>query len=401
MKSGPGAVSRRAASRLAWSMVGLTLLFLALYVPIEASNPRRGEAVHVGALYVFMLLTLPVVGALIASRERQNAIGWIFCGAGLALAFSGFSEAYGHYALVARPGSLPAGAAVAWMGSLAGILFFFPVSTFLLLLFPTGHLVSSRWRLVAWASGTAIALVVLGNAFSPGPMGDVPYLENPLGIRGPLGGFFDALAGVGWLLALTCLVLSAVSLVVRLRRSRGQERQQLKWFVYAASLLALSVIPISVSENYELMGLGIAALPLATGMAILRYRLYDIDLIINRTIVYAVLTAALLGTYVLTVFSLGRALDPVTQDSDIAVAASTLAVAALFRPLRTRVQAFIDRRFYRAKYDAAAALDRFGARLRDEVDIERVRSDVLGVVSDTMQPRHASLWLQREGADAR
>ena len=392
--AGPDVVTPRVACRLAWSVVALTFLFLALYVPIEASNPRPGEPVHISALYLFIVLTFPVVGALVASRERQNPIGWIFCGAGLGLAFSGFSEAYGHYALVARPGSLPAGAAVAWIGSLAGMLFFFPISTFLLLLFPTGRLVSSRWSPVAWASVTAIALVVVGSALRPGRMDDVSYLENPLGIRGPLGDLFDALAGVGWLLALACLVLSAVSLVARLRRSRGEERQQLKWLVYAASLLAVSVIPSFMAERYELMGLGLAALPLATGIAILRYRLYDIDLIINRTLVYGALTAVLGLAYYALVLLLQGLLSEEVAGSPLAVAGSTLAVAALFRPARARVQSFIDRRFYRARYNATKTLETFAARLRDEIDLQTLTAELVTMVNDTMQPSRVSVWLR-------
>jgi hypothetical protein len=263
----------------------------------------------------------------------------------------------------------------------------------MLLLFPNGQFVSSRWRLVGWIGAAGLTLTTVGTAFAPGPLEDLPLLRNPLGVSGTTGRILDAMAGIGWLLLVVTVVLGTASQIVRFRRSSEVERQQLKWFMFATLVLVGSLVPGVVAEAWQWAGLGLAALPLAIGMAVLRYRLYDIDLVINRTLVYATLSAALLGVYALCVVVIPRALR-VGGDSELVVAGSTLAVAALFQPLRRRIQGFIDRRFYRRKYDAARTVEAFSSRLRNEVDLEAMRADLLAAVQDTMQPRRVSLWLR-------
>jgi hypothetical protein len=228
-------------------------------------------------------------------------------------------------------------------------------------------------------------------------------VSNPLGLRGA-SDLFDALTGFGWLFMGIGVVLAAVAMVRRLRRSRGLEREQLKWIAFAAGVVGVIVAldEISYFANVEglnslrdtLLGVGLAAFPLAAGVAILRYRLYDIDVVINRAVVYASLTATLAGAYLGLVLLLQLALDSLTSGSSLAVAVSTLAVAALFRPARARIQAAVDRRFYRRKYDAARTLEDFSARLREQVDLDALGGELRAVVSDTMQPTHVSLWLR-------
>jgi hypothetical protein len=282
----------------------------------------------------------------------------------------------------------------------------FVLFTFIPLLLPGGKLPSRRWRPVARLGALAAALWVGSAMFAPGPLVEFESnIQNPLGIP-VLGGLIDLAKTVLGPVVLAIPLLGIASLVMRPRRADGTERQQLKWIAFGAATIPLCFGSIWTYERIIgdlsdvtvtlIIIVAILAFPVSIAVAMLRYRLYDIDVIINRTLVYGALTAALLAAYLLIVVALSRVLDPVTRESDVAVAASTLAVAALFRPLRARIQGFIDRRFYRAKYDATRALDTFGTRLRDEVDLDLVRSDVLGVVGETLQPVHASLWIKPE-----
>ncbi len=338
-------------------------------------------------------------GALLTSKRPENAVGWLFAAVGLVFALLTAGEVYAGIPLIqGRDGGVIY--QVAWITSWAWMIFV-GLTAFAILLFPTGHLPGPRWHRRATWMAVGFAVGCLSLALAPGPLTNFPkHITNRYAL--PPGLVTDALWYAGFAF-IGAVVAAAVAAIQRFRASTGLERQQMKLFALAAAVLAGSLVTYAVSEAVApaatdavavVMSIAIMAIPVAMTIAILRYRLYDIDVVINRALVYTVLTAALLGSYLLLVVSLSRVLDPVTRDSDVAVAASTLAVAALFRPLRTRIQGFIDRRFYRAKYDAARAVATFAARLRDEIEVDAVRSGMLGVVAATVQPRHASLWLR-------
>ncbi len=342
------------------------------------------------------------VGAVIASRiSPKNPIGWLFCATGLLFVVSHFSAEYAIYAVLAAPGSLPAGEAAAWILSLVwvpavGLL------VFIGLLFPDGRLPSPRWRWFFWLS----LLLILGGAILRAfASGTVIYLGiyNPLGVEElPTSSYVGDLLQM---LLPALILVSVASLLVRRLRATGVERQQLKWFTYATTVTVIGVaLTYVISEasgsvwlgwaGYVLGLVGFLGIPISMGIAILRYRLYEIDLIINRTLVYGSLTAMLALVYFGSVTTLQYLFSLLTgQGNTLAIVASTLAIAALFNPLRRRIQGFIDRRFYRRKYDARKTLEAFGSRLRDETDLERIAEDLAEVVDETMQPSHISLWL--------
>lgn len=392
------------ARRLAWSMlalgvaastIGVVLLEL---VPSEALE-AEGDSLLLSLSFVLVTLVFGLVGAVVATRIASNPIGWLFLG--LWLINSVFELAYGytHYSLAVD--TLPASTWMAWLASWSS-----PLSPALIglafLLFPDGRLLSARWRPVGWLCALAVVPPVARYALVPGPIEEFPTITNPVGVES--AGFLrDLPPGPFFVLILGCTVIATI---VRFRRSHGVERQQLKWFAWAAALipgfLVFGAVASAVGGD-ETTGEYVAGfvfavimcgLPVAAGIAILRYRLYDIDLVIKRTLVYGSLTAMLVATYLLIVLLLRFTLRPVTGESDLAVAASTLAVAALFRPLRARIQSAVDRRFYRSRYDAARTLEGFSGRLRDELDLESLGTDLRGVIRDTMQPAHVSLWLR-------
>jgi hypothetical protein len=393
---------------LAWSLwavcVALTALSLLLMV-LNLSRPNT----HIFDWWLGNALVVvdATVGAIVASRRPENPVGWLLCLSGVAVGTSSFASQYAIHALLARPGSLPAGEALAWIAAWQlPVMIGLQVSY--LLLFPTGRLPSRRWRWTAWLVVAFVLAGVVLSAFSPGAyLGSLGPIRNPLGIEG-LTGAYKALLYAGAPLLFGAAVLS---LFVRLRRAEGLERQQLKWFAYAAAMFALGivliVIPLAIDTPSWFVRAATAVftaagttVPVAIGIAILRYRLYDIDRIINRTLVYGSLTALLAVVYLGGVISSQYAFRTLTgQGSQLAIVASTLAIAALFNPLRKRIQAFVDRRFYRSRYDAARTLEAFSARLRDETDLEALNDDLVGVVAETMQPAHASLWLRPSGAN--
>jgi hypothetical protein len=343
-----------------------------------------------------------IVGALIASRRPENLVGWLLCLFALSESFLLFSAQYALIALLAQSNPLPVGEAFAWLTSWI-VPIIIGLSLFYILLFPTGRLPSRRWRSLAWLIVAFVLVGVISGAFSPGPVDTLGPIRNPLGVEGfpnVLGVVFDIMAPV-------LLVAAAASVFVRLRYAMGEERQQIKWFAYAAAatvigLVLAYVIPTVIDTSlwferagYAVLIAVIPAIPISIGIAILRYRLYDIDIIINRTLVYGSLTVMLALVYFGGVAVLQRLLAPVTgQDSQLAIVASTLAIAALFNPLRRRIQSFIDRSFYRRKYDAAKTLEGFSMKLRDETDLNALSDDLVGVVRETMQPAHVSLWLR-------
>jgi hypothetical protein len=402
-------MSYRTATWLAWSLCALSLVLAALSLWLVALNHSHPNIPTYAPWLDNTLgaLSYAPVGALVASRRPDNPIGWLVCLYGLVISLSYFSAEYAIYALLAEPGSLPAGEALAWV--LSWIL---PVviglSIFPLLLFPTGRLPSRRWRWLAWLTAAWMLLTVVTGAFASGALlGVLGPIENPLGIDGLTGVYATLLLFVSPLLT----AAAAFSLFVRLRRAVGVERQQIKWFAYAAvatvsaSTLA-NVIPrvIDTPLWFERAGfvLNVAfvpAIPVSIGIAILRYHLYDIDIIINRTLVYGSLTATLLAVYfggVATTQAIFRTITGHEEQPQLAIVVSTLVIAALFNPLRRRIQSFIDRRFYRSKYDARKTLEAFSAKLREETDLDALSGDLVGVVRETMQPAHVSVWLRSD-----
>jgi hypothetical protein len=381
-------MSSRASAWLAWSSFALALLILAAGLIIRSADASF--------FLMFALIATPfaVVGALVASRRPRNPIGWLFLAFAVVATFAVSADRYASYTLVEHPGSLPGGNWVAWTAS--GIwhpAFGFFVFSFLL--FPDGRLPSARWRPVAWiAAANYLVGGVLGLLWNPLFGEFFPYAQPPF--RLPDYFVVEAAFGVFLFVNFALLALSAVSLVLRLRRATGVERQQLKWFVYAVALFALVFPPsVIILGDGRLIVFLLPLVPAAAGIAILRYRLFDIDILINRTLVYGSLTATLVAAYFGGIVVLQRVFVVLTGErSTLAVVASTLLIAALFNPLRQRVQGFVDRRFYRRKYDARKTLETFSSKLRDKTDLEALNGELVGVVRETMQPAHVSLWLR-------
>jgi hypothetical protein len=340
------------------------------------------------------LLAFPVVGMLLVRRTPENVIGWLFCAVGPLFGLMIAGQAYVENYILEEGVSGGLADSILWVATWTGPIAYSLITAFLLLLFPTGRLLSRRWRATSWLAAGSVTLLVVGSMLAR-ELDDYEQLENPYAVGGAFEQMLSASRTVGGIVLSISVLLAGFSLIVRFRRSKGVERQQLKWMAFAASLLFVSQASWFVSEELAqlLTGLSFIALPIAVCIAILRYRLYDIDLIINRTLVYGGLTALLAATYFGIVVLL-QGLVPGAGDSDLTIAGSTLAVAALFRPLRARVQGFIDRRFYRRKVDAQRTLESFSSRLRDDVDLDHLSRDLLGVVRDTMQPEHASLWMR-------
>jgi hypothetical protein len=390
-----GPMSQRTARRLTWGLVGLALTLLVASSVIYAAG---GSGVSISVFLWAIALVFAGVGSLIATRQPGNAIGWIFLSVGVSAGLAEVAHAYADYWVGGSGGSEALAKTAAWYGSLSWIPFILVPATFLLLLFPDGRLLSPRWRPIAWCAALGIAGGFVTQGLTPGPLEDYPQLMNPYGVSSSV---LDPLTGLSFLVLIVGIGGSAASLIVRFRRATGEQRVQIKWLALAGALVAV-IFPIALVgygvwgedvSNVAIM-LSVLSLPVAAGVAILRYRLYDIDVVINRTIVYGALTVILAGTYLGSVLVLQLLLNGLSGDSGLAVAASTLGVAALFRPARARVQGVVDRRFYRRKYDAGRTLTAFSTRLRDEVDLEALSSELRAVVDDAMQPSHVSLWLR-------
>ena len=397
-----GARSRR-RRWLPWAIPAGTTGLVAVMLSLSAATAAPYDVADV--MFALAFVAYSVVGALIAARHPENPVGWLAASLGLV---SALSETL--YAFASRSGEAPGqpsgvATAAAWVTtSIGGPSFVLLVV--LLLVFPDGRFLSRRWRAVAVTAGLLALVWSLTLALRPGPLADVTAIQNPVGLEGFRGvtGAVERLASSGLLLL---LVVAASSVVLRFRSSNAVARQQIKWLAAAAGfamLMVLAVVVLTVVADTS-RGLGdlatglliwaaLVAFPVGIGIAVLRHRLYDIDVVIKRTLVYVPLTAALLGAYILIVLSLQPVLRPVTGDSDLAVAASTLAAAALFRPLRARFQAVVDRRFYRSRYDATRTVQDFSGRLRDELDLESLTADLRRVAHDTMAPAHVTLWLR-------
>ncbi len=406
-------MSARRAFWLAWSLWALVAglaalmgLFYLLSLSAWGEVPDRAPPWFV-PIMALMLVSFSTVGAIVAARRPDNAVGWLLLTIGLAFGVTFAAQSYADYALVADPGSLPRGAVAVWLSLWVPVLALV-AAIFFCLLFPDGRPPARRWRWVGWLALVGGALLALGLSLRPGTLDERnhPGVRNPVGVEG-VGGVLEGATAVGTALALAALLLALVSIIVRFRRSSGVERLQLKWIVYtgtvAAGGFALTLFLSGPSANavFVIGFLAFIGIPVAAGVAILRYRLYEIDLIINRTLVYGTLTVALVLVYVGCVVSSQYVLRAlVGQESQLAVVASTLAVAALFGPLRRRIQDSVDRRFYRSKYDAKETLGAFSTRLREETDLDSLTGEMVLVVRETMQPEHASLWLKSSGRGA-
>ena len=407
-------MSTRTATRVAWSICALSFVLTALgLLLLVLSQSSVGAPVYAGAPVfdywlecTLMGISFSVVGAMIAPHfPPQNPVGWIFCVIGLVAGMRLFSAEYAVVTLLAEPGSrlgmLPGGEALAWVSSwlwvpLIGLF------VFLGLLFPDGRPPSVRWRYFAWLVAVMVVAGTIGVALWPETVGGLdrvnrPLVVDPTEVINPTETILYALA-----------LVASSSLLVRVRRSKGVERQQVKWFAYAAAVLASSATltyvffePMNVGWLRWVVFLpaivGYVGLPVAVGIAIVKYRLYNIDLLINRTLVYGSLTAVLAVVFFGSVVLLQDLFRTLTgQESQLAVAISTLAIAAPFNPLRRRIQSFIDLSFYRRKYDAVKTLEAFGTKLREETDIDTLSNDLIQVVEETMQPAHVSLWLRSD-----
>ena len=410
----------RAVSLVAWSLAILSVaLFAAQFVlfmlarSVDVPESWDVNLSLVGLLAGALFLIFPLVGALIATRRPGNPIGWVLLANGLLWMLTGAIDYYAVYG-VASPGSVPLPIMAAGINNWLWVPAVGLLGTFVFLLFTDGRLPSRRWRTLAWLSGAVIVLASVGVALSTGSLANLGGARNPFALEAYPWWFNGML--VFLLLLPLCMLLSAVSLVLRFRRSKGEQRQQIKWIAFAASvvgllyLAAMATAFLFPSESWfqpgsrwwlDLLASGalfsFTLVPTAVGVAMLRYRLYDIDLIINRTLVYGSLTLMLLLVYFGGVTATQATLQGLTGREELpqfAIVVSTLIIAAIFNPLRRRVQAFVDRRFYRRKYDAVQILQAFGARLRNETDLDTLSSDLVGVVHETVQPAHVSLWLR-------
>ena len=394
-----------------WFFVG-AMAWVASTTLLDAGQVDPASVAE-GGLFMLVLLPFPVAGILVLRRQPRNTVGWLLTGIGALWGIGGVADGYAQYGLVVDPGSLPGSAAAATISNGIWAPAIGLTGTFLFLLFPDGHLPSRRWRPVAWVSGAVLVALTLCLYLSPDRLTEAPVegLDNPFGVEA-LGPLLHTALDVLVLVLAVCTLLSVVALVARFRRARGVERQQLKWLASAAAVVGGAfVLGIAVSLGVpddkpapgwmalldQLSFLSFATLPVAIGVAVLRYRLYDIDVVINRALVYGSLTATLVATYLGSVLLLQLVLRPITERSDLAVAASTLAVAALFGPARRRIQDAVDRRFYRHRYDAARTVADFSARLRQQIDLDTVADDLLAAVQETVQPTDAAVWLPGTG----
>jgi hypothetical protein len=384
---------------------------IALYVTSAAATlwlkNLNGEALTSEPWIVVGVAPYAAVGALIMRRRHHNPMGWIFSAIGLLWATGALAEEYALRGFVLEPGSLPSPVWAAWHGEWYWLAFWGLVLVFMPLLFPTGKIPSRRWRPVLWMAVATVggfsALAALESELQLAQSRVTAV--NPFGIPGLHDVESGLLGGVLALLMLVSVCSAVASLVVRFRHSTGTERLQLKWFTYASVLFVAGFISMALvdvlagarSTVADVLVVALVPMPaLGAGIAILKYRLYDIDRIINKTLVYGAVTALLAVGYFAGIVA-AQAIVPVAGDSPVVVAATTLAMVALFRPLRNRIQDFVDRRFYRRRYDAARTIESFGSRLRQETDLDSLSSELLMLVSNTMQPAHASLWLRPEG----
>ena len=388
---------------LVWFLVGLLyaiiaatfiMLWFSRRVALPDGNDPGSMMVWTGSFAI-----VPLIGGLIAVRQPRNPYGWIWLAFGSAFIWMNFSQAYSIYGFIVAPGSLPLVEPMLLMGGLSWIIGF-SMLPLLLLLFPTGHLPSSRWRFVVWLVAVALSCSVVVGWAMPGQSGMAP-IDNPYALEGEPGQAAVVVVEIAVFTVFAAILLGALSLALRYRAASGVVRQQLKWFALGAVFFAVFLISDffielpGIWESVKEM-ISFTVLPLAVGVAILRYRLYDIDIIIRKTLLYGALTLLLALAYFGSVVVLQSLFTAVSgQQSAVALVLSTLLIAALFNPLRGRVKELIDRRFYRRKYDAQQVLAQFAKTARDEVDMDTLTAELLKVVQETMQPARASVWLRQ------
>ncbi len=390
----------RAEPLAGWATLAYAIGALSVATTLSAFVLELGDLARpdntsdVDAFTVVMPVVFAAAGALIASRRPANPIGWLFLFSAASGAVAGASSEYIRRAVLAEGATFSAPGALRSFADWSWVPFIVPVVAFVPMFFPDGRLLSARWRPMPILGLVGAVAIAVSIALSPTDESSASAAPNPYAIDAPWVG---ALLVVGLALLLLAMVLAIASLLVRMRRGTRIERQQLKIFFSAAIVYpaCLVLAALTGSEVFQLLAvLGIVAVPVAVTIAILRYRLYDIDVLIRRTLIYAVLSAVLLVTYATGVGLIQFALSPVTSGNGLAVAISTLAVVALFQPFRRRIQSSVDRRFYRRRYDAVRTLDSFAARLRDEIDLDALQDELIGAVEETLQPTHASLWLR-------
>ena len=402
------AVKNRAAARVAWSAWAASCVVFVLAVVLSIQVETAALSLSFGAV----LAAFATVGAVVAARHPHNSVGWLCLAVGFLGSLNALAAAYATYTYVTRPGSLPGGLAMAWLSLWLSYAWGLTV-TFLPLLFPSGRPPTPRWRPVAWAAALILVATCVAAAITPGPMDQQQqWPRNPLGIESAAAALQRADQSLTLGLVVV-MVLCAASLLVRFRRAQGIERQQLKWFSYAIALFALVFVAyllttlqwgewLSNTASDVVFGIGYGLIPVSAGIAILRYRLYDIDRVINRSLVYGLLTALLGGIYMGVILLCGQLFGGITDDPPSwAIAGATLAVAALFQPARRRIQALVDRRFNRRKYDTAQIIQAFSTRLRDQVDLDTLTTDLLTVVDQTVEPTTSSLWLRPQATPER
>ena len=417
-------MSYRVAAWIAWSLcaVSLALVVVGLLVTVIGSSMAvtyswtkwRDQAILLVAI-----IGAPLLGGLIASHRPRNPYGWLWCGLGLGAALWMFARTYYIFAMTVGAGSLLARNLVLFVGAWVGWVVMVTLVPCVLLLFPDGKLPSRRWRFLMWPVVAAGTVFLISGLFASGLSPFAPIF-NPFAVWGVIGEVITSIRDVGMRVFLITVIPAALSLVFRFHRAGGTERQQIKWLAYAAVLFGtiisigvfgyedllsrrLSTLDVAVGFSRTLstllVAVGFAGLYIAVGVAILKHHLYDIDKVINRTLVYGSLTLVLAAVYLGGVVLLQYAFRTIAgEGSQLAVVASTLIIAALFIPLRRRIQGFIDRRFYRRKYDARKTLEAFSAKLRNQTDLDALSEDLVGVVGETMQPAHVSLWLRPDTA---
>jgi hypothetical protein len=391
---------KRASAWLPWALFGVAVVMTVSTLELSRRNGPGLSSVSL----IFVQLLFVALGALVASRQPGNAVSWIFVAIGVIGIGGPFAEHYATYAYVTEPGSLVFPGVALWVGEWYWIVWLYLTFVFTALLFPSGHLPSPRWRpafvLITVAVTVFVVMAGLERELAL-PFSDFT-IENPIGLL-PMDDIEEGwMSGPLVLVSFAAIVTAFTALVIRFARSKGEERQQLKLFTFAGVLLIAGFVANAVLDAIGVGRVEIADLvlfslvPIAVGMSILRYRLYDIDRIISRTLAYSLVILVLGLTYAGLVLGI-QAVLPVDDNSPLTVAVSTLAVVALFRPLQARVREFVDRRFYRRSYDARVTLEAFSARLRSEIDLRDLEVDLLAVVGDTVGPAHCSLWLRSSG----
>jgi hypothetical protein len=398
-------MSARRARAVAWSIWAVGIIFAAGGLAFLAAS--FGVAVpdswgFRGFTSLFAL-TFGTLGALIVAA-RRSLIGWLLLIAGLLSGMQCFAEEYAIYGVVARPGSLPGAAYLGWVNSWIWVFIVTIVGVLVPLLFPNGRFLSSRWRLDAIAVSSFAAFLAVALSLTDGPLNNAPFVTNPFGVRGIKG--IDVVTGtpeplfiVGYGGIVACALIALLSVVVRFRRARGVERQQMKFLAFGGGIMVTGFIvgagfqQVKTGQVFFILALQIV--PLSVGIAVLRYRLYDIDVLINRALVYGLTSAAIAASFFVVIVVLQTPLRSVTGGSEVAVAGSTLLCFALFQPIRRRIQATVDRRFYRSRYDAARTLDAFTSRLAGEVDLDAVGAELTSAVAVTVRPAYVSLWLRK------